>query len=123
MARKPVKRTTAVKEWTPTLLLKIKAKTENQTAYLKSMADNEVTFGLGKSGTGKTFIAAGFASLSLFNGRVKRIVLTRPMAQCGGNNLGYLPGDAGNKVGPFMAPLMDAMEAFYSRSDVEKMLS
>lgn len=122
MARKPLKRGQQVLEWSPTLLQRVKGDRPNQVAYLKSMAENSITFGLGKSGTGKSYMAAGFAAGALVKGQFRRIVLSRPLSQCGGNNLGYLPGDAGEKISPFMAPLMDAMEAFFSKSDLDKLI-
>lgn len=124
MARKPERK--AANPPTPDkpqLRQKIKGTRPNQIAYLKSMSSNQVTFGLGASGTGKSFMAAGFAAMALAEGLVERIVLSRPMAQCGGTNLGFLPGSAGDKVSPFMAPLFDSLEAFYCRGDIDKMLA
>jgi len=86
------------------------------------MASCSVTFGLGASGSGKTFMAAGFAAQELAAGRIERIILSRPLVQCGGDHLGFLPGDLSAKVSPFMAPLLDAIGQFFEQSDISRML-
>jgi len=105
----------------PVLLQRVRGERPNQLAYLRSMAQNVVTFGLGSSGTGKSFMAAGFAAAELHSGRASRVILSRPLVQCG-NGIGFLPGDLHAKVSPFMLPLLESLEAFFSKADIEKMI-
>lgn len=106
----------------PELIQRLKASRPVHSAYLKAMATSSVTFGLGASGTGKTFMAAGFAAQQLAAGRIEKIILSRPLVQCGGDRLGFLPGDLAAKVSPFMAPLLDAIGQFFEHGDISRML-
>ncbi|RIY30473.1 phosphate starvation-inducible protein PhoH, partial [Bifidobacteriaceae bacterium NR016] len=75
----------------------VRAKTAGQTAYVQAMDCNIVTFGIGPAGTGKTYLAVAKAVRALEDGRVRRIVLTRPAVEAG-ENLGFLPGTLNDKV-------------------------
>ncbi len=86
----------------------IKPKTLGQKKYVKAIADNIVTFGVGPAGTGKTFLAVAMAVASFRAGDVSRIILTRPAVEAG-EHLGFLPGDLQNKVDPYLRPLYDAL--------------
>ena len=86
----------------------VRAKTAGQTAYVQAMESNTVTFGIGPAGTGKTYLAVAKAVRSLEDGRVRRIVLTRPAVEAG-ENLGFLPGTLNDKVDPYLRPLYDAL--------------
>lgn len=119
---KPITGNGLTPEFRPVLLRRIKGERPNQIAYLKAMATSTITFGLGASGTGKSFMAMGHAAQELSAGRVSRIVLSRPLVQCGGENIGFLPGDIREKTSPFMAPVLDALEAFFSKSDVDRLM-
>jgi len=99
----------------------LKAKTENQSNYLKEIAKNDVVFGIGPAGTGKTFLAVACAVEALANERVQRIILVRPVVEAG-ENLGFLPGDIGQKVDPYLRPLYDALYDFLGNEKVERML-
>ncbi len=79
-----------------------------QAAYLQSLLENELVFGLGPAGTGKTYLAVAQAVAMLTAGRVGRIVLSRPAVEAG-EKLGYLPGDMREKVDPYLRPLYDAL--------------
>jgi len=79
-----------------------------QLKYLKSMYDNEVVFGIGPAGTGKTYLAMASAINSLKEKEVGRIVLTRPAVEAG-EALGFLPGDLTEKILPYLRPLYDAL--------------
>ena len=86
----------------------IKAKTVGQQKYMKAIASNTITIGVGPAGTGKTYLAVA-AAVSAFRERtVNRIILTRPAVEAG-ERLGFLPGDLQNKVDPYLRPLYDAL--------------
>lgn len=86
----------------------IKSKTLGQTQYFKAMKNNDVVFGVGPAGTGKTFLAMAMAVNAFKNKQVSRIILTRPAVEAG-EKLGFLPGDLQNKVDPYLRPLYDAL--------------
>ena len=86
----------------------IRAKTMGQRLYLNAMKHNDLVFGIGPAGTGKTFLAVVYAAKELRQGNVKRIVLTRPAVEAG-EKLGFLPGDMQDKVDPYLRPLYDAL--------------
>ncbi len=86
----------------------LQARTPNQRAYLRQMLANDITFGIGPAGTGKTFLAVACAVDALERNQVQRIVLTRPAVEAG-ERLGFLPGDLAQKVDPYLRPLYDAL--------------
>ena len=86
----------------------IKAKTVGQQKYMKAIAQNTVTIGVGPAGTGKTYLAVAAAVAAFRERSVNRIVLTRPAVEAG-ERLGFLPGDLQNKVDPYLRPLYDAL--------------
>jgi phosphate starvation-inducible protein PhoH len=86
----------------------VTARTFMQSAFIESMAKNDLIFGVGPAGTGKTFLAVAYAAMMLEKGAVKRIVLSRPAVEAG-ENLGFLPGDMKEKVDPYLRPLYDAL--------------
>jgi phosphate starvation-inducible PhoH-like protein len=86
----------------------IKTRTENQFNYINSIRNNDLSFGIGPAGTGKTYLAVAAAIESLQRGEVKRIVLVRPAVEAG-ENLGFLPGDLSQKVDPYLRPMYDAL--------------
>ncbi len=86
----------------------IKAKTLGQKAYLKTIKENSIVFGIGPAGTGKTYLAVAAAVNAFKNKEVDRIVLTRPAIEAG-ESLGFLPGDMQEKVDPYLRPLYDAL--------------
>lgn len=83
-------------------------KTFNQKEYIRAIDENELVFGIGPAGTGKTFLAIAMALKFLFNRTVERIVLTRPVVEAG-EKLGFLPGDIYQKINPYLRPLYDAL--------------
>lgn len=83
-------------------------KTFKQKEYVKAMRDNDVVFGIGPAGTGKTFLAISMALHHLLGKHVERIVLTRPVVEAG-EKLGFLPGDIQQKVNPYFRPIYDAL--------------
>ena len=80
----------------------------NQTAYLRSIRDHDLAFGIGPAGTGKTYLAVATAIDALENEQVRRIVLVRPAVEAG-ERLGFLPGDMSQKVDPYLRPMYDAL--------------
>ncbi len=87
----------------------IKAKTETQFEYVKAMSENDICFGIGPAGTGKTYLAVAYAIAQLKKGIVKKIVLARPAVEAG-ESLGFLPGDFKEKIDPYLRPLFDALQ-------------
>ncbi|HEY6135173.1 MAG TPA: PhoH family protein [Rubrivivax sp.] len=83
-------------------------RTPNQVQYLRQMLANDIAFGIGPAGTGKTFLAVACAVDALERHGVQRIVLTRPAVEAG-ERLGFLPGDLAQKVDPYLRPLYDAL--------------
>jgi phosphate starvation-inducible PhoH-like protein len=79
-----------------------------QNRYLQQIAGNDVCFGIGPAGTGKTYLAVACAAQALANHEVERIVLVRPAVEAG-EKLGFLPGDIGQKIDPYLRPLYDAL--------------
>lgn len=87
---------------------KIKPKTMGQKAYVDAMRNNDIVFGIGPAGTGKTYLAVTQAVRALKEKTVQRLVLTRPAVEAG-ESLGFLPGDLREKVDPYLRPLYDAL--------------
>jgi len=81
---------------------------EGQQRYVRAMAEAEVVFAIGPAGTGKTFLAVGMAVRLLREGRIKKLILTRPAVEAG-EKLGFLPGTFEAKVNPYLRPLYDAL--------------
>jgi phosphate starvation-inducible protein PhoH and related proteins len=99
----------------------VEPRTLTQKAYVKSLFKNELVFGLGPAGTGKTYLAVA-AGVSMFiEGHVDRILLSRPAVEAG-ERLGFLPGDMKDKVDPYMQPLYDALNDFLPAKQVEKLI-
>ncbi len=83
-------------------------RTFNQKKYLKAISKNDLVFGIGPAGTGKTYLAITMALQYLLNKKVERIVVTRPVVEAG-EKLGFLPGDIQQKVNPYFRPIYDAL--------------
>jgi phosphate starvation-inducible PhoH-like protein len=86
----------------------ITPRTPNQAAYLQAIRDNEMVFGVGPAGTGKTYLAVAMAVAMYLEGKVERLVFCRPAVEAG-ESLGFLPGDMKDKVDPYLRPIYDAM--------------
>ncbi|MFK7929854.1 MAG: PhoH family protein [Myxococcota bacterium] len=99
----------------------ISPRTQGQQRYLHTLRGNDVTFGVGPAGTGKTYLAVGVAVSALLRGDVKRIVLTRPAVEAG-EKLGFLPGDLNEKVDPYLRPLYDALYDMLSPERTARLL-
>ncbi len=97
----------------------IRGRTPNQSHYLAQISTHDITFGIGPAGTGKTYLAVACAVDALERGAVQRIVLTRPAVEAG-EKLGFLPGDLGQKVDPYLRPLYDALHDLMGFDKVQK---
>ena len=86
----------------------ITPRSPGQTAYIEALAAHNVVFGIGPAGTGKTYLAVAIAVSRLLQGKVDRIILSRPAVEAG-ERLGFLPGDLREKVDPYLRPLYDAL--------------
>lgn len=96
-------------------------KTLGQKSYYYALKNNDVVFGIGPAGTGKTYLAVVFAVAALKNNEVKKIILTRPAVEVG-ENLGFLPGDLKEKVDPYLRPLYDALYDMLGVEQTEKLM-
>jgi phosphate starvation-inducible PhoH-like protein len=96
-------------------------KTATQRKYIEAIGKNDLTFGIGPAGTGKSFLAVAMAVQDLFQKKVSRIILTRPAVEAG-EKLGFLPGDLQDKVDPYLRPLYDALFDLVDAERVTKML-
>lgn len=94
----------------------IRPYTNGQNEYIEAIRDNDITFGIGPAGTGKTYLAVAQAVAFLKSAKVNRIILVRPVVEAG-ERLGYLPGDMNEKIAPYLRPLYDA---FYELLPAEK---
>ena len=104
----------AKKKSTSDIVIKTKHKTivprsPNQKAYLQSILDKEMVFGMGPAGTGKTYLAVAVGVSMFLSGQVERLIFTRPAVEAG-ENLGFLPGDLQEKIDPYLRPIYDAMQ-------------
>ena len=96
-------------------------KTLGQKEYYYALKHNDVVFGIGPAGTGKTYLAVVFAVQALKNNEVKKIILTRPAVEAG-ENLGFLPGDLKEKVDPYLRPLYDALYDMLGQEQTERLI-
>lgn len=99
----------------------VAAKTANQRKYIEAIQNNDLTFGIGPAGTGKSYLCVALAVHALFQKQVSRIILTRPAVEAG-ERLGFLPGDLQDKVDPYLRPLYDALFDLVDAERVTKML-
>lgn len=94
---------------------RLKPRTENQKEYIRTVAENTITFCQGLAGSGKTHIAIGMALEYLLDDKVKKIIITRPVLEAG-EKIGYLPGTAEEKLHPYLLPILDEIGHFISPS-------
>ncbi len=97
-------------------------RTANQEAYLEAIRTNDLTFGIGPAGTGKTFLAVAAAVHLLRAERARKLVLVRPAVEAG-EKLGFLPGDLVEKVNPYLRPLLDALHDMLDYSTIRRYLA
>ena len=99
----------------------ITARGDNQVKYLHNILGNDINFGIGPAGTGKTYLAVACAVQALEAERVSRIILVRPIVEAG-EKLGFLPGDIAQKVHPYLRPLYDALYEMMGFDKVNQMI-
>ena len=99
----------------------VEPRTDAQKAYVRSLYENELAFGIGPAGTGKTYLAVAVGVNMFLGGLVDRIILSRPAVEAG-EKLGYLPGDMKDKVDPYMQPLYDALNDFLPAKQLGKLI-
>lgn len=97
----------------------VRPKTAGQNAYVQAMQSHTITFGIGPAGTGKTYLAVAQAVRALQDGKIRRIILTRPAVEAG-ENLGFLPGTLSEKVDPYLRPLYDALADMLGNDHVRR---
>ena len=93
-----------------------------QAEYIQTMMQNELVFGLGPAGTGKTYLAVALAVSMMLEGTIDKIILSRPAVEAG-ENLGFLPGDLKDKVDPYLRPLYDALYEMLPADQVDKKIA
>jgi phosphate starvation-inducible protein PhoH and related proteins len=98
----------------------VEPRTEAQKAYVQALYENELSFGIGPAGTGKTYLAVAVGVSMFISGSVDRIVLSRPAVEAG-ERLGFLPGDMKDKVDPYMQPLYDALNDFFPAKQLARL--
>ncbi len=99
----------------------VRARTDGQGRYLRSLRDNELVFCIGPAGTGKTYLAVAHAVAMLRRGQIKKIVLVRPAVEAG-EHLGFLPGDLEAKINPYLRPLLDALHDLMEYDQIRRYL-
>lgn len=99
----------------------VEPRTDAQKAYVRSLFENELAFGIGPAGTGKTYLAVAVGVTMLIGGQVDKIILSRPAVEAG-ERLGFLPGDMKEKVDPYMQPLYDALNDFLPAKQMQKLI-
>lgn len=99
----------------------IKPRGENQVQYLHNILTHDISFGVGPAGTGKTFLAVAAAVEALERQEIRRVLLTRPAVEAG-EKLGFLPGDLGQKIEPYLRPLYDALFEMLGFERVQKLM-
>ena len=98
----------------------VEPRTDAQKAYVQALFQNELSFGIGPAGTGKTYLAVAVGVSMFINGQVDKIILSRPAVEAG-ERLGFLPGDMKDKVDPYMQPLYDALDDFLPGKQLAKL--
>ncbi len=99
----------------------VEPRTDAQQVYVRSLYANELAFGIGPAGTGKTYLAVAVGVSMFIGGHVDKIILSRPAVEAG-ERLGFLPGDMKDKVDPYMQPLYDALNDFLPSKQVAKLI-
>ncbi len=100
---------------------RLKPRSLRQSEYIRQMLNYDLVFAVGPAGTGKTYLAVGLALHLLYIGRVKRVILTRPVIEAG-ENLGFLPGTLEEKIDPYLRPLFDAINEMLSPDELKSLM-
>ena len=102
-----------------TKLKTIYPKTKNQELFLKEMRSKDVVFAVGPAGTGKTYLAVAYAVSLFVEGKINRLILSRPAVEAG-ERLGFLPGDMKEKIDPYLRPLYDALYEMMPGEEIDR---
>ena len=102
-----------------TKLKTIYPKTKNQEIFLKEMRSKDIVFAVGPAGTGKTYLAVAFAVSLFVEGKINRLILSRPAVEAG-ERLGFLPGDMKEKIDPYLRPLYDALYEMMPGEEIDR---
>lgn len=100
---------------------RLKPRSARQADYFQKIINNDLVFAIGPAGTGKTYLAVGMALHQLYTGRVKKVILTRPVVEAG-ENLGFLPGTLEEKIDPYLRPLFDAINDMLPADEVRYLM-
>ncbi|MDG2384118.1 MAG: PhoH family protein [Pirellulaceae bacterium] len=100
---------------------KVNARTPGQAKYIKAIRRHDLTFAVGPSGTGKTYLAVALAVEALKEERIRKIVLVRPAVEAG-ESLGFLPGDLQAKINPYLRPLLDALHEMMDYDQIKRQM-
>ena len=100
---------------------KIMARSLSQAKYIQALKESTMTFGVGPAGTGKTYLAVADAVEKITNGKVEKIILSRPAVEAG-EQLGFLPGDLKEKIDPYLRPLYDALEDCMYKDKIARLI-
>jgi phosphate starvation-inducible PhoH-like protein len=99
----------------------VSPKSVNQKLYIEAIRNNDIVFGIGPAGTGKTYLAVAMAASALAAGQVRSIILTRPAVEAG-EKLGFLPGNMAQKVDPYLRPLTDALNDMLGQEKASELM-
>lgn len=97
----------------------VRGLTKNQDIYINAINNSVITFCTGPAGSGKSYVACGMAAKYLKDGKVEKIVVSRPLVNCG-KGIGFLPGELQEKVDPYMRPIFDAFYDFFTPEEIDK---
>ena len=100
----------------------VKPKTEGQKNLVRAIAENSIVLVCGPSGCGKTHISICIACQYLAEGKIKKIILSRPIVSASVKNMGALPGNMREKIDPYLVPVMQEMKKYFSHQEVEKFI-
>ncbi|HZI93880.1 MAG TPA: PhoH family protein [Patescibacteria group bacterium] len=105
----------------PSARKSVSPRSPNQNRYMDAIRENDMVFGIGPAGTGKTYLAVAMALMFLKDRKVERIILARPAVEAG-EKLGFLPGDMAQKVEPYLRPLYDAIFDFHMKEEADRLV-
>ena len=121
MAKKKNKGRSAVPQSRPKV--NIRPITPTQRIYVNEIHRNDITFGVGPAGTGKTYLATMAAMLYLTEGAVDKIVICRPAVNAGNEHIGFLPGGINQKMDPYIRPIYDTFDIYWSKATVKEYIN
>lgn len=112
----------AIRDRTLKEQISVKARTPNQQKLITSILTNVITFIIGSSGSGKTFVSCGVLANLFLEGKISKIILTRPPVEVGGNKVPFYPGSHTDKAFPYMTPMIEGLSHFLGKKYVDKLI-